>query len=91
LDAAPGLADYDGSGSIYAYLRQACDLPLTYCDQTIEAAQPTPDECAIFGLAGPVPCLLIKRRTYTPPHTMIEYVEGLFRGDLYTYQLRLSA
>jgi GntR family transcriptional regulator len=90
LDAAPGVVEFDGSGSIYTYIGQVCGQPLAYCDQTIEAAQPTPDECAVFGLDLSVPCLLIKRRSHTQMDTMIEYVEGLFRGDMYRYQLRLS-
>src|SRR4051812_27923176 len=40
---------------------------------------------------GPIPCLLIKRRSYTHGDVMIEYVEGLFRGDAYSYRLNLRA
>ncbi|MCR4522715.1 MULTISPECIES: GntR family transcriptional regulator [Bosea] len=90
LERAPDLAESDLSGSVYARLA-ALGLPLMRCDQTIEAAAPTVDECAIFGFAVPVPCLLIKRRSYGADGDMLEYVEGLFRGDTYTYKLTLTA
>lgn len=90
LDRAPGLAEADLTGSVYARLA-GLGLPLVLCEQTIEAAAPTVEECAIFGFLQPVPCLLIKRRSYGLDGDMLEYVEGLFRGDTYTYRLMLKA
>jgi GntR family transcriptional regulator len=90
LDAVPFLALADMTGSIYAQLAQR-GVALAFCDQTIEAALPSDPECAIFGFETPVPCLLIKRRSYIRSELMVEYVEGLFRGDAYTYRLRLNA
>jgi GntR family transcriptional regulator len=91
LPAAPDLEHGDLSGSVYAFLAERCGTPLIYCDQTVEATMPSEEECAIFGFAQAVPCLLIKRRSYTHGEVMMEYVEGLFRGDAYTYRLRLGA
>jgi GntR family transcriptional regulator len=91
LTAAPGLAQADLSGSVYALLAERCGLPLTHCDQTVEAAMPDEAECETFGFAEPIPCLLIKRRSYTQSGLMLEYVEGLFRGDTYSYRLKLRA
>jgi GntR family transcriptional regulator len=91
LTAAPNLAQGDLSKSVYALLAEKYGVPLTHCDQTIEAATPTQQECELFGFTEPVPCLLIKRRSYTHGDLMIEYVEGLFRGDSYSYRLKLRA
>jgi GntR family transcriptional regulator len=90
LERAPELAADDLSGSVYARLAEL-GLPLVRCDQTIEAAAPTEEECAIFGFRQAVPCLLIKRRSYGADGDMLEYVEGLFRGDSYTYRLTLTS
>jgi GntR family transcriptional regulator len=90
LTAAPDLERSDLSGSVYAALAEKCGAPLIYCDQTIEATTPSQEECEIFGFAEPVPCLLIKRWSYTHGNVMVEYVEGLFRGDTYSYRLRLG-
>ncbi len=89
LERAPRLAEMDLTGSVYAALGDL-GVPLVTCEQTIEAASPTPEERAIFGFAEPIPCLLIKRRSYGQDGDMLEYVEGLFRGDAYRYKLRLS-
>lgn len=88
LERVPQLLEADLSGSVYAALA-ALGNPLLRCDQTIEAAAPTAEECAIFGFDRPLPCLLIKRRSYGADGGMLEYVEGLFRGDAYTYRLSL--
>lgn len=87
--AAPALLDGDLGQSVYARLAE-CGQPLCYCEQAIEAASPSPKECKIFGFTEPVPCLLIKRRSFGHDEQMLEYVEGLFRGDLYTYRLQLK-
>ncbi|OJY71113.1 MAG: hypothetical protein BGP16_10955 [Sphingobium sp. 66-54] len=90
LDIAPHLEAAGPNASMYAELSRA-GLPLDYCDQTIETAVPNARECAIFGFETPTPCLLIKRRSYIKTGAMVEYVEGLFRGDAYIYRLRLQA
>ena len=90
VTAAPDLAKADLSGSVYAFLA-AQGVPVVSCDQIIEAATPSKDECRVFGFSEPVPCLLLKRSSYTHGHMMIEYVEGLFRGDIYSYRLKLNA
>ena len=91
LTEAPALEHSDLSGSVYAFLAERCGTPLIYAEQTVEATTPTSEECEIFGFSQPVPCLLIKRRSYTNGNVMMEYVEGLFRGDAYSYRLRLGA
>ncbi|WP_220129887.1 UTRA domain-containing protein [Sphingomonas chungangi] len=80
LDAAPKVADYDPLGSIYGQLAQG-GLGLAYCDQAIEATMPSPSECEVFGFDAPVSRLLIKRRSHVRAGMMVEYVEGMFRGD----------
>lgn len=90
LDLAPHLEAIDPYASIYASLGEA-GLSLDYCDQTIETTTPGPAECALFGFGEPIACLLIKRRSHVKNGAMVEYVEGLFRGDAYIYRLRLSA
>lgn len=89
LDACQSLEHADLSGSVYAYLA-AHGAPPDHCEQTIEATSPDEEECSIFGFATPLPSLLIKRRTYDPGNRMLEYVEGLFRGDSYAYRLKMK-
>lgn len=91
LKAVPALEGADLTGSVYAFLAEQCGARLVSCEQTIEATMPTAEECRIFAFDEPSPCLLIKRHSFTDSGTMIEYVEGLFRGDVYSYRLKLRA
>ena len=91
LGAAPALEHGDLSGSVYAFLADRAGARLVRCDQTVEAAMPTAEECAIFEFDEPAPCLLIKRHSFSADGVMVEYVEGLFRGDSYRYRLKLQA
>ncbi len=88
LERAPELPNADLNGSIYAELARL-GVPLVRCEQSIEAAEPSEEERRIFGFEKAHPCLLIKRRSYGADGDMLEYVEGLFRGDTYTYKLSL--
>ncbi|WP_313898375.1 GntR family transcriptional regulator [Methylobacterium sp. J-068] len=90
LAAAPALEEADLSGSVYACLADKCGARLVNCEQTIEATTPTRLECELFAFDEPLPCLLIKRHSFAADGQMIEYVEGLFRGDMYSYRLKLS-
>jgi GntR family transcriptional regulator len=91
IRAVPALETGDLSGSVYAFLGGHPNGRLVRCEQTVEATMPTADECEIFAFERPLPCLLIKRHSYNQDSVMIEYVEGLFRGDVYRYRLNLSA
>lgn len=90
LVAAPALADWEVSGSVYQFLEQQCGLVLTYGEQTVEAVMSNDEEAAVFGFEEPGPCLLLKRKTYATNGQIVEYVEGTFRGDAYTYRITLK-
>lgn len=90
LQIAPRLAEADSSSSMYRQLAEQ-GLPLAYCHQTMEAVMPTAEEAEVFAFSAPVPCLLLKRKSFLKDGTMLEYVEGVFRGDTYTYSMRMNA
>lgn len=90
LTKAPGLRDWDAVGSVYEYLREKCGVFLTGADQTVEAVLSSPEENTIFGYTTSQPCLLVKRSTRSADDQLVEYVEGVFRGDAYVYKLHLE-
>lgn len=89
LALAPQLKDWNGQGSSYEFLRLSCGIDFTHATQTVEAVNSSAADDAAFGFSQPQPCLLLKRKAYTGQQQLIEYVEGTFRGDLYTYQVEL--
>jgi GntR family transcriptional regulator len=90
VEAVPALEHAQLDASVYQLIADH-GLRLVHCEQTIEAVLSSDEENAVFGFAAAEPCLLIKRRTYAHTGRMIEYVEGLFRGDRYAYRLQLKA
>jgi len=90
LTVAPALAEWDAAGSAYQFLEQQCGIKLINAEQTIEAVLSNDEEAVVFGFAEPGPCLLLKRKTYSDNGQMVEYVEGTFRGDAYTYRVNLK-
>ncbi len=91
LSLAPAMVNWDGQGSAYDLLRLECGLALQNADQTVEAVLSTEEEARDFGLQEPLPCLLFKRHTRAGANQqLVEYVEGLFRGDVYVYRMPLS-
>lgn len=88
--SAPMIKDWDAKGSIYQYLQGACNIRLANAEQTIESVISNTEEARVFGFDHPGPCLLLKRKTYSTHGQIIEYVEGTFRGDAYTYHINLS-
>jgi len=91
LTLAPAMAQWDGMDSAYDWLRVQCGLVLSGAQQSVEAVLSTEEEARDFNLAQPLPCLLFKRKTRAGPQgLLVEYVEGLFRGDAYAYQMALA-
>jgi GntR family transcriptional regulator len=90
LAAAPELETWDVEGSAYRFLAERSGIVLSHGEQTIEAAMSSPEEMAAFSYPEPMPCLLMKRRTFSRSSQIVEYVEGTFRGDAYAYRLTLK-
>jgi GntR family transcriptional regulator len=90
LTLVPELADWDVAGSAYAYLQKSCGITLIRAEQSMEAVMSSKAESAAFGYQKSGPCLLLKRKTYSDQDDMVEYVEGTFRGDAYTYRINLQ-
>lgn len=90
LSIAPELEDWKAQGSAYDYIQHVCGVRLTDAEQSVEAVLSSKVECDAFGFTSPMPCLLFKRRTRAASGQMVEYAEGVFRGDTYVYQIKLS-
>lgn len=91
VQLSPALRDWDGEGSIYAFLQQSCGIEPDWADQTIEAIGSAAPENVAFGWSESQPCLLLKRHSYSSSQMLYEYVEGVFRGDAYVYRTKLKA
>ncbi|MEO5796087.1 MAG: GntR family transcriptional regulator [Rhodoferax sp.] len=90
LALAPPMAHWDTRGSVYTYLQEHCGLALTAAEQTIEAVMSSEAESKAFDYAEPAPCLLLKRKSFSSDHKLVEYIESTYRGEAYAYRLNLT-
>lgn len=90
LTVAPALEHWDARGSAYQFVERECGIMLVRGEQTIEAVMSNAEDERMFGFDKPGPCLLLKRKTYAASGVLVEYVEGTFRGDAYTYRITLT-
>jgi GntR family transcriptional regulator len=90
LTTAPALANWDISGSAYAYLVDKCNIKLVDAEQSIEAILSSEEEAEAFNFKVNQACLLLKRKTFTSSGQLVEYVEGTFRGDAYAYRFKMT-
>ncbi len=88
----PGLEAHDFSHeSLYEVLRSKYGLRLINAQQTIVATLADERERRLFKIKHPAAVLRMKRRTWTDRNLIAEYVESVYRGDLYNLRVRLSA
>jgi len=79
----------DYSKSLYKIFENHGIL-LKEADQSIEASMSTKEEILLLGLKTSFPTLVIKRIAYSIDGDPVEYVRGVYHGDRYRYNLRLS-
>ena len=79
----------DFTKSLYRILEKK-GIRLRNAEQTIEVSMSTPEETRLMGLKASVPTLVIKRVAYSINGEIVEYVKGVYHGDLYRYNCRLT-
>ncbi len=89
----PGILDtHDFSmESLYAVLKNEYQLILSYGEQSIQARLATKSEADLLSIQKGFPLLDIMRTTFSDEAQPIEYVESIYRGDLYVFRARLTS
>jgi GntR family transcriptional regulator len=82
LALCPGLATADlGSGSLYAFLSDACALQIVSGRRTLEAISASEADAARLGVEEGDPLLFLRSVTFLADGRAIEYYEAKHRGD----------
>ena len=77
--------------SLYEFFRKTLELELQYADETLEVTLAT-SESAKFLDISPGDCVVLRKRfTYVYDEKCVEYVQSLYRGDKYKFNIRLRA
>jgi len=82
-DQAPGLADRDLSGSLYAVLAGDYGIRLARADQIVQATVLEPAEAALLDAPPLSPALRVRRIGLDNRDTPIERTMSLYRADRY--------
>ncbi len=87
----PNLTRYDfSSESLYSVLNRDYRLRLVRAEQEMIAALANEQEHQVFRTSHPSAVLRMRRRTYTDQSLVVEYVESVYRGDLYKLRTSLA-
>jgi GntR family transcriptional regulator, N-acetylglucosamine utilization regulator len=78
-----------GNGSLYELLAQQGRAPVR-CEQSAQAALPSPEEAALLNLEPGRPVLRFERLSFDANEEPIEFVTSIYRGDKYTFYVLLK-
>lgn len=85
-----GIENQDLSGSLYALLRDKYGCESSRATQSIQAGAATSQEAKLLEIKAGMPVLRISRTTYESDGTPFEYVESVYRGDKYVFNVTLK-
>lgn len=77
--------------SLYSIFREKCGVSPVYADQNLEIGLLQPWEQSLLGDNTPVYAMFTTRLAYDCNDTPLEYVEGKYRGDRYSYHITLTS
>lgn len=77
--------------SLYAVLREHCGVCPVYAEQTLEVGLLHPWEQTLLGEGTPIYAMFTTRQTLDENHNPLEYVEGKYRADRYSYHVSMTA
>ncbi|MBR4290567.1 MAG: GntR family transcriptional regulator [Oscillospiraceae bacterium] len=81
----------DDDVSLYGILRKECGTPPVMAEQNLEIGLLLPWEQSLLGENAPSYAMFTTRVTYDKDHVPLEYVEGKYRGDRYTYRVSMTS
>jgi len=81
--------DEDYTKSLYRILEKK-GIRFKEAEQTIEASMSNQEQTHLMGQKTPFPTLVIRRLAYSINGEAVEYVKGVYHGDRYRYNCRLT-
>lgn len=77
--------------SLYSLFREKCGVSPVYAEQTLEIGLLQPWEQRLLGDNTPPYAMFTTRQSFDAEHSPLEYVEGKYRGDRYTYHISMTS
>ncbi len=86
----PGLENYDLTTSLYTLLNEKYRCFTSKAVQSIQAGEASREDSRLLQIKAGAPVLRITRTTYTREGVPFEYVESIYRGDKYVFNVTLE-
>lgn len=77
--------------SLYAILREKCGVSPVYAEQSLEIGILQPWEQRMLGENAPAYAMFTTRQAFDEQNNPLEYVEGKYRGDRYSYHISMTS
>ena len=77
--------------SLYAIFREHCGVSPVSAEQSLEIGLLQPWEQSLLGDNAPVYAMCTTRQAFDENQNPLEYVEGKYRGDRYSYHIRMTS
>ena len=77
--------------SLYSIFREKCGVSPVYAEQSLEIGLLQPWEQRMLGDNAPVYAMFTTRLAFDQDHNPLEYVEGKYRGDRYSYHISMTS
>lgn len=77
--------------SLYGILREKCGVSPVYAEQNMEIGLLQPWEQRLLGENTPVYAMFTTRQAFDRDRNPIEYVEGKYRGDRFSYHISMTS
>lgn len=77
--------------SLYSIFREKCGVSPVYAEQSLEIGLLQPWEQNMLGDNAPPYAMFTTRQAFDENHNPLEYVEGKYRGDRYTYHISMTS
>ena len=90
VDLCPRLEENDLTSSLYRLLVSRYGLRLWTGKETLRARCASPDEAELLRIQEDSPVMYMERVTYAANGAAVEYLEAVWRGDRYDFQVNLT-
>ena len=77
--------------SLYAIFREKCGVFPVYAEQNMEIGLLQPWEQRLLGENTPAYAMFTTRQAFDENHNPLEYVEGRYRGDRFSYHISMTS
>ena len=77
--------------SLYSIFREKCGVSPVYAEQSLEIGILQPWEQRMLGENAPAYAMFTTRLAFDQDHNPLEYVEGKYRGDRYSYHISMTS